>query len=192
MIADPALVLIDVQAQFCDPDHGYVPETEAGTIEERIESANELLERYRETGRRPIFVRVVHDDRATSPVWSDKYGDGPLPCAPGSDGAAFDSALDVREDDVVVTKHRYDAFYGTDLEVYLSSNDVSRLLVGGIATDVCVESTVRSAYDRDYRITVLSDCTASADPIAHERSLERIDAKFGSVADSNEISLEER
>ncbi|WP_165872076.1 cysteine hydrolase family protein [Natrarchaeobius halalkaliphilus] len=189
MISDPALVLIDVQAQFCDPEYGYIPEAEAETIEERIESANELVGRYRESGRQPIFVRVVHDERATSPVWSDKYGDGPLPCAPGSDGAAFDSALDVREDDAIVTKHRYDAFHETDLEVYLSSNDVSRLLVGGIATEVCVESTVRSAFDRDYRTTVLSDCTASADPVARERSLERIDAKFGEVKPSTEVSL---
>ncbi|RQG87875.1 isochorismatase family protein [Natrarchaeobius halalkaliphilus] len=72
-----------------------------------------------------------------------------------------------------------------------SSNDVSRLLGGETITEVCVESTVRSAFDRNYRVTVLSDCTAFADLEARERSLDRIDAKFGSVVASTEVSPEE-
>lgn len=189
---DPVAVFIDLQAHFCSAAYGFVDDAGEATLNDVIDAVNAFLERYRASGRTPIFVRTHHDEASNSPVWTRKYGgrDRDIPCRPGSDGAAFADGLDVRPTDIVVTKHRYDAFYDSPLEVYLSANDVSELLVGGVATHVCVESAMRSAFDRDYDATLLADCTASGDPAAKASALERIDGKFGSVAESQAIELE--
>lgn len=189
-IADPAAILVDLQRYFCTAEYRYVDERGAERIAKAVETINDFLARYRESGRAPIFVRTTHDPRTNSPVWNDKYGDASTPCRPDSAEAAFHPNLNVRDDDVIVTKHRYDAFHGTDLETYLSANDVSELLVGGVATHVCVETAMRSAFDRDYRATVLADCTEAADPDARDRSLDRIDRLFGTVSRSTSVDLE--
>lgn len=191
-LRDPVAVFVDLQASFCSAEYGFVDARGEAAVDAVIDAVNAFLERYRATGRTPVFVRALHDEADTSPLWAEKYDrrDRPLPCQPDTDGAEFATGLDVRDDDVIVTKHRYDAFYGTPLEVYLSSNDVTELVVGGVATEVCVESTVRSAYDRDYRTTVLADCTATRDPALKADALERIDRSFGTVAESREIELE--
>lgn len=191
-IVDPAAVFVDFQASFCLAAHGYVDEAGEEAMADAIEAVNAFLERYRDSGRTPIFVRTVHDEATTSPAWARKYDrrQRPMPCRPGSDGAAFAPGLDVDPTDVVVTKHRYDAFYGTPLSAHLSANGITELLVGGVATDVCVESTMRSAFDRDYDATLLTDCTAARDPAAKRAAVERIDRSFGGVAESASVELE--
>lgn len=189
MIADPALVVVDMQRYFCEPRFGYLPAERAEAVAAVTERLTAFLERYRDAGRTPIFVRAHHDATSNSPVWDAKYGDGPIPCAPGSTGAEFLPALGVAEDDPIVTKYRYDSFYGTGLEPLLSANDVSELLLAGVATHVCVESAARSAFDRDLAVTVLADCTTSADPDAAAAAVERIDGTFGSVADAGDVDL---
>lgn len=190
-LTDPVAIFIDLQAYFCSSTHGFVDEAGEAAAADAIDGVNAFLDRYRASGRTPIFVRVHHDEATNSPVWTRKYErrGGGIPCRPGSDSAAFAADLDVRPSDIVVTKHRYNAFYDTPLDVYLSANDVSELLVGGVTTHVCVESTMRSAFDRDYDATVLADCTASPDPAVKQAALDRIDGSFGSVADSRTIEL---
>lgn len=91
--------------------------------------------------------------------------------------------------DVIVGKHRYSGFFGTDLDDRLKSLGVRHLIVTGATTSICVESTVRDAMFRDYRCVVLEDCTA--EPIAfdaprsnHEASLLNIELLFGWVGQS--------
>ena len=191
-IADPVAVFIDLQAYFCRTEHGYVDRQAETEIEVVVEAVNAFLERYRASGRTPVFVRTQHDEASNSPVWTEKYDrrEREIPCRPGTPGAAFTPGLDVRDDDVVVTKHRYSAFYDSALETYLSANGATTLVVGGVATHVCVESAMRAAYDRDYDATVLADCTASADPAAKAAALDRIDGTFGAVAASEDVELE--
>lgn len=191
-IADPGAVLVDLQAYFCSASFGYLDDEGQAAIDDAIEATNAFLDRYRASGRTPILVRTHHDETSNSPVWARKYRDRgeSTPCQPGSDGAAFAAGLDVREGDLVVTKHRYDPFYDSALGTYLSANGVTELLVGGVATHVCVESAMRSAFDRDYDATLLADCTASADPADKAAALERIDGQFGRVAESDSVGLE--
>jgi nicotinamidase-related amidase len=189
MIHDPALVLVDLQRDFVRLPPSA--EVDRGAFDATVERAADVLDRYRATGRTPILIRTTHDDHSNSPVWAEKYArrDRKMPCRTGSDGAAFADALTVEEADVVVTKHRYSAFQGTDLETYLRSNDVSRLLVGGVNTNVCVAATVMDAFDRDYRVTVLEDCTASTDPDLHASTLENVASNFGTVRRSDEVEF---
>lgn len=95
--------------------------------------------------------------------------------------------------DVVVEKHRYSGFYGTELDDVLRSRGIETLIVVGATTSVCVESTVRDAVFRDYSCLVLEDCTA--EPIAldsprsnHEASLLVLELLFASISDSVALS----
>lgn len=94
--------------------------------------------------------------------------------------------------DVVISKHRFSAFFETKLDSILRAKDVETLIFTGATTSVCVESTLRDAMFRDYRCVLLRDCTA--EPIAldsprsnYEASLLAIELLFGWTADSNDV-----
>ncbi len=76
-------------------------------------------------------------------------------------------AVAPRSGDIIVTERRVSAFAGSDLEVVLRANDVSTLVLAGIATSGVVLSTLREAADRDYGLKVLSDCCDDSDPEVH-------------------------
>jgi nicotinamidase-related amidase len=196
MIADPVLLLVDFQNWFCKPAFGALPKDRVEDVQAAIDATSKFLERYRETGRTPIFTKTHHTIENTSSVWYSKHGAENIPCQPGAEESAIVQEFDSRNSDVIIdSKHRYSSFHNTDLETYLSTNDIEELLIGGISTNVCVESTVRSAYDRNYTTTVLSDCTAIFSPIHDDaakeqaRTLTRMDEKFGTVTDSSQIDL---
>jgi nicotinamidase-related amidase len=73
------------------------------------------------------------------------------------------TSVSPKPDDIVVIKKRFSAFTGSDLEVVLRSLEINHLLLSGISTSGVVLSTVREAADKDYRLTVLSDCCADRD-----------------------------
>jgi nicotinamidase-related amidase len=72
-----------------------------------------------------------------------------------------------KPEDVIITKKRVSAFTGSDLDVVLRSKEIQHLVLTGIATSGVVLSTLREAADKDYLITVLSDCCGDADPEVH-------------------------
>ena len=107
--------------------------------------------------------------------------------------AAVVEELQPTSDEVVLDKTRYSAFYDTDLEERLSAEGVDSLIVCGVTTNICVESTVRDAFFRDIRPIVPEDATAAVTPELHEGALEDFRYGFGqvvSVADL-EAALEE-
>ncbi|HVC34005.1 MAG TPA: cysteine hydrolase [Chloroflexota bacterium] len=101
--------------------------------------------------------------------------------------------------DIVVSKHRFSGFYGTDLDVILRGLGIQYLLFTGCTTSVCVESTMRDAMFRDYTCVLLADCTA--EPIGHdlprsnhEASLLVMQSLFGCISESADVcrALESR
>src|SRR5439155_10813498 len=91
--------------------------------------------------------------------------------------------------DIVVSKHRFSGFYGTDLELILRGLFIEYLVFTGCTTSVCVESTMRDAMFRDFRCVLLADCTA--EPIGqglsrsnHDASLFLLQTVFGWISDS--------
>jgi nicotinamidase-related amidase len=95
-------------------------------------------------------------------------------------------AITPEDGDVVITKRRVSAFTGSDLEVVLRSGDVQHLVLCGIATSGVVLSTVREAADKDYRLTVLSDLCADADPEVHRVLLEKVFVRQAAVVTSEQ------
>jgi len=191
MIEDPAVIMVDVQNDFCkrwdDDSESYVDDPRN---QPTVDAIARFLSRYRESGRVPIFLRAVHHEYTVSREWKRRYADRPhgMSCVAGSEGAKLVPELDVRSTEPVVPKRRFNGFVNTDLELYLSTNDVSHVLFGGFTTGNCVAKTVFGAYDRDYRVTVLSDCVSTYDP-GQQTTLRDIES-FGDVRQSSDIELE--
>lgn len=94
------------------------------------------------------------------------------------------------KNDIVVAKKRVSAFTGSDLEVILRSLDVNKLILSGIATSGVVLSTVREAADKDYQLTVLSDCCADSDQQVHETLLTKVFPRQADVLSVEKWSAE--
>ncbi|MGH3445330.1 MAG: cysteine hydrolase family protein [Nocardioidaceae bacterium] len=92
-------------------------------------------------------------------------------------------ALGLQSDDVVVTKKRVSAFTGSDLDVVLRSLEVDHLVLAGISTSGVVLSTLRQSADLDFRLTVLRDGCADADPEVHRVLLDKVFPKQADVVD---------
>jgi ureidoacrylate peracid hydrolase len=108
-------------------------------------------------------------------------------CVPGTWGADYYPGFEPLDSEYVVTKHRYSGFLGTDLEQVLHAIGTRTVILTGEATNVCVESTARDAYMRDFYIAFVSDCTASTVESAHEATLFTMNKHFGKVLTSDEI-----
>jgi ureidoacrylate peracid hydrolase len=83
--------------------------------------------------------------------------------AQGGHAAALHPTLDVQPSDIRIDKPRFGAFHATDLELILRSHGIDTLLISGIATNVCAETTAREANARDFGVLFLSDGTATFD-----------------------------
>lgn len=89
-----------------------------------------------------------------------------------------------------IIKHKYDAFIGTDLDTVLRNLNVDTVIITGVATEVCCESTARAAFFRDYKVVFLSDATGAFNPAVQEDTLNRMHILFGRVLSTSEAIKE--
>jgi ureidoacrylate peracid hydrolase len=170
-----ALIVIDVQVDFCGPDCEPVAEV----IERLIAAA-------RRAGVPVIWVRTEHSEATDTAVWLSRRAGAERVCRPGTPGIEF-FRVRPQPGEPVITKHRYSAFIGTDLEIRLRAMGVTELICCGVRTNVCVESTVRDAFQRDIATAVVADGCQSAAHTFHEAALRNIQTYFGRVLSSGEV-----
>src|SRR5207237_8657086 len=89
-----------------------------------------------------------------------------------------------------IVKHKFDAFFETDLDAILRFHHVDTVIVTGTATNACCESTARSAFMRDYKVVFPSDANATFDEAMHRATLVNIDLLFGRVLTTEEMLAE--
>jgi nicotinamidase-related amidase len=106
---------------------------------------------------------------------------------PAPDFAELVPELGRAPSDVVVTKHQPNAFYGTDLEVQLARRGIRTIVLGGISTNVGVESTARAAHERGYEQVFVSDVMAAREADLHEHTVRRILPTMGRVRSLDEV-----
>ena len=92
--------------------------------------------------------------------------------------------------DLVITKTRYSGFAGTPLDSQLRMRGIQFLFFAGIATNVCVETTAREGFVRDYYVVLVADGTATYSPEDHQATLRNIDRFFGEVKSITDITSE--
>ena len=184
------LLVIDVQNEFCARSGAFHRTGHAvDLVEAMVPNLLELIDRARAAGCPVIFVRAIYDEHHLAPNWRDPdiLCDLSVPrCRSGSWGAEF-YRVEPRPDEIVVTKHRYSAFIETELDVVLRSLGVETLILTGVATNVCVESTARDGFMKDYYIVVVDDCTGTSSETAQQATMENIRNYFGRVASSAEL-----
>jgi len=107
--------------------------------------------------------------------------------ARGHVDTAIHPALAPAEDEPVVIKHRVGAFTGTDLEMLLRASGIETLVLAGITTAGVVLSTVRQAFDMDYRVVVAGDCCADPDLDVHQMLLDKVIAQHAEVVSAQRV-----
>lgn len=188
----PGLIVIDMQNGFCK-DGGFMGKIglDWSTSGDAIGPVGRLLEAARAAAAPVYFTRYsLNQDYSDAglllEVWPAIEGTGGL--VRGSWDAEVVDELEPGEDETVIDKTRYSAFYDTDLLERLRADGVETLIVCGVTTNVCVESTVRDAFFRDIRVVVPSDGTAAVTPELHEGALDGFRYGFGQVATVDEIA----
>jgi nicotinamidase-related amidase len=109
-------------------------------------------------------------------------------CVEGSRESEIHPELAPLPGEKVVFKHRYSAFYNTDLETVLRCLDARDLVVTGVMTNLCCESTARDAYYRDYRVFFLADGTATVNEEMHVASLLNLAYGFAFVTTADAVA----
>ena len=183
-----ALLVVDMQNDFCDSQGSLaVSGADPSLIQAMAPRLLRFLDAARQTGLPIVHVRTVHSRWTDSESWLGRLkGRGPI-CTPGSWGAEYYPGFTPLDSEYVVTKHRYSAFVGTDLEQVLRAIGARSVILTGEATNVCVESTARDAYMRDFFVAFLSDCTASTSREAHDATLYTMGRHFGQVLTSDQV-----
>lgn len=184
--ARTALINVDLQ-------NGFVRGAPSGSA--ILRRVNRFAEACRRNG-----VLVIHTAHVLEP---DGSNIGALAMVPkikagflnrGAESAALHPDLRIETVDLVLEKPRFGAFYGTDLEKILRSRGIDTIVISGISTPVCCDTTAREANARDFRVFVLSDATAGtgkdkADAARwHRTALELLDGLFAHVVTSAELT----
>ncbi|HEY7066906.1 MAG TPA: isochorismatase family cysteine hydrolase [Chloroflexota bacterium] len=189
-LVDPAraaVLLVDIQNDYCHPD-GLIAQRggDVSTVQDILGPVQRLIVGARSAGVPLIWVRNWHEKWTDSPAWTARRG-GPGAARAGSWGAEF-WQVQPAEDEPIVNKQRYSGFCGTRLDAVLHTFRRETLIMAGVATNVCVESTARDGLFLDYHIVFLSDCTATNDgPAAQEATLQNMRLHLGVVATADEV-----
>jgi ureidoacrylate peracid hydrolase len=214
VVVDPcatAIIVVDMQNDFAAPggmfDRAGIP---IDGIQAIVEPIRLVLDAGRAVGMPAVFLKMqfaadlsdAGQPDAPNRIKHQPLGIGERMETPagvtgqilveGTWNTEIVAALAPEPGDLVVPKHRYSGFHGTDLDGLLRDARIDTLVFTGATTSVCVESTLRDGFYRDYRCLLLSDCTA--EPIGsqfsrsnHEATLLVIETLFGWVAESSSL-----
>ena len=179
-----ALLIVDMQDFFLDP---HSPSFTCGGLA-ILPVLSRLVKVFREKNRPVIYTKHVHHpdnlDSGIMRLWWEGM------CIEGSAESEIHPDLTPLPSEKVIIKHRYSAFYNTDLETILRCLKIEDLVISGIMTNMCGESTARDAYYRDYRVFFLADGTGSINEEMHLASLLNLSFGFAYVTTADKIISE--
>ena len=143
-----------------------------------VENLKTLISFYRENQLPIVYTRIGHH--------YDANGDSYF-MMPGYRQYEIIDEIKPDKSDIVIDKSTSDSFHGTNLDLILRNNDISRLIVVGSVTTCCVSSTTRSAFDLGYLPTVLSDASIATSERFHEAELTILKTYYANVLTCNEF-----
>ncbi|MBI4366934.1 MAG: cysteine hydrolase [Deltaproteobacteria bacterium] len=197
--AHTALLVIDMQNDFC-ASGGLISKDgrDVSAAQELGKRLPAFISTARDAGVMVVFIRCVYTTERNfylSDVWLEmaarkrEGGYTRIPvCRDGAWEGDYYGEVRPHPGDVVVTKHRYNAFHNTDLDLILRSNGIRTVALTGVVTNVCVETTAREAFVRDYYVVAVDDGCAAYVQQDHIASLSNIDRFFGEVSTIKQIS----
>ena len=176
-----ALLVVDMQHFFLEPDS---PTFTCGGLA-ILPNLKKAIQAFRQAGRPVIFTRHVHHPDGLDAGIMGWWWEGM--CLEGSPESEVHQDIVPLHNEKVIFKHRYSAFYNTDLETILRTLKVEDLVMAGIMTNMCCESTTRDAYYRDYRVFFLADGTGSITEEMHLASLLNVAFGFAWVTELDTV-----
>jgi nicotinamidase-related amidase len=179
----PALVIIDVNNGFTDPDSPLVCE-----LDDTVEAIRRLLDAARRAEAPVVYTTVSYGDgdRVTAKAFIDKV---PvlLTLEAGSRWVEIDERIAPRPGEPVLNKLFASAFFGTPLASMLASHGCDSVIVTGASTSGCVRATVVDVLQHGYRPVVPREAVGDRNPAAHDAALYDIDLKYGDVVSLDEV-----
>ena len=178
-----ALVLIDLQKGIMG--HELVPHP-AGQV---TKIGSELADRFRKVGAPVVLVNVGFagdfKDALSQPV------DQPFAMPPGGFPENFSELIDglAEPGDILVTKRQWGAFHGTELDLQLRRRDIQTIVLGGVATNMGVESTARQAWEHGYAVVLAEDATSGMSAQMHDFAIGNIFPRISRVVKSADLTL---
>ena len=175
-----ALFVIDMQQYFCNPSsHAYFKDST--TI---IPNIRQLINTYRQQSLPVIFTRYAllrtESPGAMGRWWNDVLYDD-------NDMSNIIDALHPLQHEHVIRKTQYSAFFETELDQMLKKLQVTNILITGILTHLCCETTARDAFMRNYDVFFVIDSTASDKKNLHDASLRTLSDGFTTLVTTNEV-----
>ncbi|PRY40433.1 cysteine hydrolase family protein [Umezawaea tangerina] len=159
-----ALVVVDVQNDFCTgPVATSRYRGSPATLDAVTTNTARAVDVARSRGTEVLFVRYLGDVEHQGPSWRRRdhvLGKRPK-CREGTWGAEFHKVSPAPDEEVFTKRVCFDAFLSEGFEEHLVRNGIGHLVFAGLYTDVCVDSTARTAFQKGFHITVLTDCTTS-------------------------------
>lgn len=191
-----ALLVIDVQREYFDPEGpAYVP---AGA--DALPNVIALVDAFRSRSLPVVFVQHLHRADGSDVGRMGDFGspDDPPSFVEGTARVELLDELRVGADDIVVRKRRYNSFHGTDLESVLRTLGVRSVVITGLMTSFCCETTARDAHGRDYEVLFVADANAGPDlarvdgtPLPHTEVLQNtmaaLAAGFAEIVSTEEL-----
>jgi biuret amidohydrolase len=194
-----ALLVVDMQRAFLDPGEAM----EVPPARDIVPQIQALLDLFR--GKRlpvifteftyseavPVLVGLLHPEhRRAAPGAPRGFGRPSSSCLAGEANVRVVPDLAPRDGELVVAKHYYDGFNGTVLDAALRSRDVTHLVLTGTMTDICILGTVIGGMNREYRMTVVEDGTATLWPEIQHATLDIIRRAYARVLTAKQIAEE--
>jgi nicotinamidase-related amidase len=190
-----AVVVIDMQVDFASPE-GLLGQygVDMGVVEPAVSAAERLVVDARTAGVPVVFVGLFTTPETDSPAWNERMrrrGGNPETdaalCRLGEVGSNFVGPRpEVGE--LVVRKTRYSGFVGTDLHDRLTALGVDTLVMAGLTTECCVDSTARDAFNLDYHVFIAADACAAYEADIHAVSLKVMELNSAILTDTVQIA----
>ena len=184
-----AVIVVDMQNDFCHKEgSGSLNGGDVTRHYEIVPNIQRLIDAAHESDAPVFFIKTTHDNTRDSPAWLSRRRDRKHPtCVTGTWGVEY-FGVAPEPGDIEIIKHRFSAFIGTDLELKLRAQGIETILLTGVGTNVCVESTMRDGFMLDFYSILVTDCTAAGSQAAYDGTLANMSRSFGWLSDSIELS----
>ncbi|MEM0022650.1 MAG: isochorismatase family cysteine hydrolase [Archaeoglobaceae archaeon] len=163
-----ALIVVDMQKDFCYRNGALYIENAEGIFE----ATKRVIDKARKKGMKIIFTQDWHrSDDEEFKIW-------PKHCIMNTWGAEIVDELKPREEDYIVKKRRYSAFFATDLDLTLRELKVEKIFICGVATNICVLHTAGDAAIRGYKVAIIEDCTKALSDYEQKYAIKHMKSVF--------------
>jgi nicotinamidase-related amidase len=174
-----ALVLIDLQ-------DGITALPTAHPSGEIVKRCAQLADAFRVNDKLVVATKVAFA-RDGGDVIKTRTAESPTDSKPVPDYGELRTEVGLSDGDIVVTKHGWNAFYGTELDLELRRREITGIVLAGISTSIGVESAARAANERGYQLTIVTDAVTDTSERAHLNSIEVIFPRIAELATTEEV-----